>query len=124
MPCDLDGPLVSLGYEAEVGRDSPCTLNASCWCLLKGLGGFLSPAKNKQEIRSMEQINRHSIHHQTSQNTKSVLAVGPKAVARRAVIATQSPKKTPYTIPHHNCSNRDMAWLDVLIIEISRQSGL
>lgn len=37
---------VSPGYEVEVGRLSPCTLlKSSCCCLVRGLGGFLSPSR-------------------------------------------------------------------------------
>lgn len=38
------------GYDDDVGRLSPCMLlSTSCCCLLRGLGGFLSPVKYKQE---------------------------------------------------------------------------
>lgn len=38
------------GYGDDVGRLSPCMLlSTSCCCLLRGLGGFLSPVKYKQE---------------------------------------------------------------------------
>lgn len=38
------------GYDDDVGRLRPCmVLSTSCCCLLRGLGGFLSPVKYKQE---------------------------------------------------------------------------
>lgn len=37
------------GYDDDVGRLSPCMLSTSCCCLLRGLGGFLSPVRYKQE---------------------------------------------------------------------------
>lgn len=38
------------GYDDDVGRLSPCMLlSTSCCCLLRGLGGFLSPVKYTQE---------------------------------------------------------------------------
>lgn len=54
-------------YEDEVERLSPCILlKASCCCLLRGLGGFLSPVEDKQESIFREKTNRNSPHIQSS----------------------------------------------------------
>lgn len=53
-------------YEDEVERLSPCILlKASCCCLLRGLGGFLSPVEDKQENIFREKTSRNSPHIQS-----------------------------------------------------------
>lgn len=45
-------------YDDEVERLSACMLlRASCCCLLMGLGGFLSPAVDKHEVKFREQTS-------------------------------------------------------------------
>lgn len=50
--------------EPEVVSASPCTLlSVSCWCLLRGLGGFLFPAENKQGLCGKQVVTLSFKHH-------------------------------------------------------------
>lgn len=55
---------LSCCYEDEVEL-SPCIL-LKCCCLLRGLGGFLSPVEDKQEDIFREKTSRNSPHIQSS----------------------------------------------------------
>jgi len=50
-------------YEDEVERLSPCIL-LKCCCLLRGLGGFLSPVEDKHKDIFREKTSRNSPHIQ------------------------------------------------------------